>query len=932
MLVFNSALVTDDGAYTCLVLNGEGNAVTDTAYIRIASEIPIVTSHPSDLDVCEGSGGLFSVVANPDYLSYQWKFEGDDIATGLGANYFVNNVSASNEGNYTCVVTNACGSVYSNSALLTNVLSPEIITNPTSINPCFNDTVYFVTEAAGVNLEFQWYKNGNLITGAIDDTLQLNSVSDTSQGYYQCKVMNTCDTVISSSVVLNLYYLPSITASPISNTKCDGEPISFYATATSLSPMTSQWYFNNTIITDSTSGSISYLSLNETNEGSYICKFTNMCGSVNTDIAELIINQVPEITIQPVDTTNCIGDTTVFIIKTIGTGNISYQWLQMGADVTGENLSSYFINGVEENHASDYSCYIWNECGSVISDTVTLTVNKPPTVLYNTDTTIQCENTDVRLFAPVEGAAPMNYQWIHSGVDTTESTSNLNYIFDFQESDTGIYYCIVSNMCGIDTTDNMYVGIQLLPYFTQNIDTIETCVGDSANFTVNGEGYPEITYYWKKDGQYFGSETDSTLEIEDLVAGDAGSFSCEISNQCGTLESNIVPLIINTPPVVLTDIDDFSKCEGESVIYSISVEETSMTYQWIKNNDTIVGATNDSLSLTYLTASDSGSYICYVSNNCGLDSSSISVLTIKPSPVVDLGEDLSACEGDTVRISGGTFTIYEWNNGISHSSYLSIDSSGTFILKGTNQYSCSDIDTINVTIDQLIDANLGNDVTSCGSYTLEPTSGGTTYVWNDSSSFAQNLTADTSGVYYLSIYTAQGCESRDSIELTINAEAYVDLGDDITMTPSESITLEAPEGYETYYWSTGSTGRIITVDGDLGEGLFSFWVQVGTEAGCYDYDTISVQIQVGIEEFALANKISIYPNPNAGNFTLELSDINDEVNIEIFSLNGQKVYSTELETFGITKENINLTEMPKGIYFLKIINNNAVDTRKIIIQ
>jgi hypothetical protein len=79
---------------------------------------------------------------------------------------------------------------------------------------------------------------------------------------------------------------------------------------------------------------------------------------------------------------------------------------------------------------------------------------------------------------------------------------------------------------------------------------------------------------------------------------------------------------------------------------------------------------------------------------------------------------------------------------------------------------------------------------------------------------------------------------------------------------------------------------------------------------------------VDIEEY----KLLIYPNPLNDQLTIETGIIGHNV-IEITSLNGQLIYSTEME--GTTYQ-LDLSSFQKGVYFITIRSKDFVTTRKII--
>ena len=77
--------------------------------------------------------------------------------------------------------------------------------------------------------------------------------------------------------------------------------------------------------------------------------------------------------------------------------------------------------------------------------------------------------------------------------------------------------------------------------------------------------------------------------------------------------------------------------------------------------------------------------------------------------------------------------------------------------------------------------------------------------------------------------------------------------------------------------------------------------------------------------------INFYPNPNNGLFTLERNK--DDLNIIILNVNGQVIYSKQFEKrTPHTIDHIDLSNQPKGLYFVKIQSLKTTKVEKLIIQ
>jgi uncharacterized repeat protein (TIGR02543 family) len=80
---------------------------------------PTITSQPASQTVIAGGTASFSVGASGTGLSYQWTFNGSNIAGATASTYSKANAQVANAGNYAVIVSNSGGSVTSGPAVLT---------------------------------------------------------------------------------------------------------------------------------------------------------------------------------------------------------------------------------------------------------------------------------------------------------------------------------------------------------------------------------------------------------------------------------------------------------------------------------------------------------------------------------------------------------------------------------------------------------------------------------------------------------------------------------------------------------------------------------------------------------------------------------------------------------------------------------------------
>jgi hypothetical protein len=87
----------------------------------------------------------------------------------------------------------------------------------------------------------------------------------------------------------------------------------------------------------------------------------------------------------------------------------------------------------------------------------------------------------------------------------------------------------------------------------------------------------------------------------------------------------------------------------------------------------------------------------------------------------------------------------------------------------------------------------------------------------------------------------------------------------------------------------------------------------------------------GIPEINNPFSLTIFPNPNGGEFTLHAKGISKKgAPFKIYNANNQCVYSGDL--FNNSECSLNLSYLPNGLYFIVLYTDNKVFSRKFIIE
>lgn len=178
-----------------------------------------------------------------------------------------------------------------------------------------------------------------------------------------------------------------------------------------------------------------------------------------------------------------------------------------------------------------------------------------------------------------------------------------------------------------------------------------------------------------------------------------------------------------------------------------------------------------------------------------------------------------------------------------------------------------------------------------------------------------------SGQYQDTLQTTQGCDSIVYLDVTITTV-------DNSVTQSGSI-FTAPPTSTSYQWINCASMQTIP-----GETMQTYtatangsYAVIVTENGCTDTSACYTINNVDLPEM-VSTKLQIYPNPNSGSFSIAFEEITSG-SLEIYTINGQRVYHQEVEREKELDLQLNIA---KGVYFLRLEDQNLTITKRLMIQ
>ena len=457
------------------------------------------------------------------------------------------------------------------------------------------------------------------------------------------------------------------------------------------------------------------------------------------------------------DVSICDGDTTTLN----ATGADSYVW--MPGNFIGESIDVSPSNDITYTVTGTFSD------GSTLTDTISVIVN--PNIIANAgDDAEICQGSTVTLAA--EGGS--SYQW-----NTGETTQSIEV-----SPDTITTYSVEVFNNGCSDTDEVVVFVNDVPTANAGDDT-EICQGSTVTLTAEGGS----GYQWNT------GETTQSIEVSPDTTT---TYSVEVFNN-GCSDTDQVVVFVNDVPIANAG-DDVVLNEGESTLLTATGGDS---YLWS------TGATTSSITVS--PDSDTTYTVTVTLNGC--ESTDQVTVFINASVNADAGEDVIICLGSSTILTATGGSSYQWNTGeTTQSIEVSPEMTTTYSVEVFNAAeNNSDIDEVEVVVNDIPTANAGDDAEICqGSTVTLAAEGGSSYQWNTGATTQSiEVSPDTTTTYSVEVFN-NGCSDTDEIEVVVNETPTPNAGIDLTITEGETVVITATGG-ESYIWNTGETTPSISV-------------------------------------------------------------------------------------------------------------------------
>jgi hypothetical protein len=410
-----------------------------------------------------------------------------------------------------------------------------------------------------------------------------------------------------------------------------------------------------------------------------------------------------------------------------------------------------------------------------------------------------------------------------------------------------------------------------------------------------------------------------------------------ISN--GACPSSTDTLVVNrnNGPASPTIAGNLNVCEGSQTLLSASSGATIPNFTWW---DAPTGGNLLASTAAYSTPPITANVTYYVqvedaATSCSSARIPVSVIMV-PNPVVNIGPDRTICDNDTAcfNVASGLNT-YIWTNGTTTNSACTADS-GLFWVQVSDINNCIGRDTVHVSLLPSPSPDLGPDTTYCpgGVVVLGGFPVGNNYFWSTGST-SNGITVGTAGLYWVVCTSPNTCFAADSINVTQAPAVQAAFTVDTAFCP-QIVFVDGSLGADTWSWSFGdnqSSTAVSPIHTYQGNNLFTVTLTVtglcGTSTMTHQ---VTVDCNVGIS-LPSTLVVTVYPNPNDGNFKVKFEGLEVDASITIFNELGQQVMAQDLGgQRGDFETLVNMDRPAAGTYFVKLKLGDATVTKRILVR
>jgi len=697
---------------TATVSSTNGSCTAEGEVTIIVNPLPVVAAvTATDTVVCEGTQVTFHATGDANTTAYIWYHNGVEIA---GENQADLTINFNEQGVYNYAVkaisNEGCVSAVAiNAPAVTVNAAPQSVTISGNVAICDGgSTTLYANVVPNDPALYTWYKDNVVI-----NTNTQSIVVSTAGSYKVEASFNGCVTV-SEPVVVTVEQTPQLQLTATESVICAGGSTVITAEATG-------WNNENVNYNWSNNFEGSSFTFNSVYAGTYTftvtaSQATSGCEAV--DQITITVNALPATPQVTVDNAVICEGGQVTLQVTNPNNNATYTWMRNGVVIPGANGATLTESPVAvDGDATNYVYTViatlpMSGCTSLVSSNTVVTVTPTPVAYVSVEgNTTVCAGGSTTLHANVTPAAAYTYQWYKDNVLIPGATT-ADYVAAEVARETAYLYTVVVTAnpgCNV-TAAAPAITFVADPVVVASISNNISCVGGTATLTVtvdggvaNVNGLNGYTFEWYKNNSSTLVGTNATYTTS--AADAAGNYTYWVtvtSNYGCQSTSNVVNYSVVADPTVTIAVANgypTTVCNGGATMLKANVTGGygDISYQWYKNNNLLVGQTNQTLALNGLENGVNDVYMVEVTQTgvgCANSASAAinTLVNVAPNYTVNITGFGNVCEGGTLTLTANVNNVLT-GDVLSYQWYKIVNGADAVAINGANaaQYSTSDL-------------------------------------------------------------------------------------------------------------------------------------------------------------------------------------------------------------------------------------------------
>ncbi|MCA0237608.1 MAG: PKD domain-containing protein [Bacteroidetes bacterium] len=580
-----------------------------------------------------------------------------------------------------------------------------------------------------------------------------------------------------------------------------------------------------------------------------------------------------------------------------------------------------------------------NACGSHVITHI-IVVTSPPTAAFSAAQTSGCGPLTVA-FTNQSSSNATSFQWSFPGGSPASSILP-NPTVMYNAPGTYTVMLTASNAAGAHVVSQTgYITILPLPtaFFEPHV------AGAGVAFT-NGSQNGQ-SYFWNFGDPGSANNTSTEAEPAHQYSQDGDyTVTLTVMNNCGA--SSLSQIVhIATPPTASYHIASSGPlCSPVSIQFESTSSDNTTSYEWVFEGGSPASSSDKDPQVTW---SEPGTYVVSLTAMNATGSSTYSdTIEVNGLPVAEFSGQTAGLSLILSNLSSGADT-YLWDFGdpgsgaenfsMEVSPTHSFDSTGTYFVQLTAQNECG-LDTflLQVTIEgdaPIAAFNSGGTSTFCVPATVQFTDASfgnpDTWFWefpggDPATSTEQNpaVTYSEPGAYTVTltsgnVYGTDVVSQEQAIVVAIPPVAlfgYAGLDNTILFS-------NASTGADSYVWhfGDGDTSTLAAPEHVFtASGTYEIVLIATNECGSDTFSRVIELTITGTQSAADWDVFRVFPNPNPGRFTVELSGLpQNELTFALFNTLGQQLlFETQDFRSGYLFHTFEYSELPAAMYTLRI--------------